>query len=139
MHFVLWCREVHADFGAAKIMAEGNREKLIAGMRYKQKAVRSSDYAVDLLLKRKPDTTPISATSDSFCHPSWERRIKYAETGAFDENLIRITPNGRISYHSGENRHILFMKKITQVDRLDDEYMSDKFIEYLDRRNRAIV
>lgn len=80
-----------------------------------------------------------------------EKKLSYATDGhnglwlcenhhkMFDENLIRIKPNGRISYHSSENRHILFMKKITLVEKINDEYMSEKFIEYLERRNRAII
>ena len=79
-----------------------------------------------------------------------EQKLSYATDGhnglwlcenhhkMFDENLIRILPSGRISYHSAANKHILFMQKITTVDALDDEYMSDRFVEYLDRRNRAI-
>lgn len=80
-----------------------------------------------------------------------EQKISYATDGnnglwlcenhhkMFDENLINIRPDGRISYHSSEKKYITFMQKITTTDRLDDEYMSDRFLEYLDRRNHAIV
>lgn len=79
-----------------------------------------------------------------------EKKILYATDGhnglwlcenhhkMFDENLIKISPSGRVSFHSDENRHILFMKKITVNEQLSDEYLSDKFLEYLDRRNHAV-
>ena len=80
-----------------------------------------------------------------------EKKISYATDGhnglwlcenhhkMFDENLIKISPTGRVSFHSDESKHILFMKKITVNEQLSDEYLSDEFLEYLYRRNHAVV
>ena len=58
----------------------------------------------------------------------------------FDENLLRINPNGTISYRSDiEHRHIAFINEITTIKRLPDEYLTDGFLSYLDMRNRIAV
>lgn len=58
----------------------------------------------------------------------------------FDEGLLRINLDGTLSYRSDiEHRHIAFMKEITTIDRLPDEYMTDGFLGYLDMRNRIAV
>lgn len=56
----------------------------------------------------------------------------------FDRNIITINSSGYIQYKTSEQKHIIYMKKITEVDRVPDEYMNDKFMEYLDRRRLAI-
>lgn len=80
-----------------------------------------------------------------------EQKILYATDGhnglwlcenhhkMFDENLIKISPKGRISFHSDKNRDLFFMKRITVNDQLSDDYLSDEFLEYLEKRNNAIV
>lgn len=65
--FILWINEVHADFGAAQKVANCRMKDLLDSIEYK---------------------STLNKNSDTFTHPSWEHRKKYAESGAFDEKLI---------------------------------------------------
>ena len=57
----------------------------------------------------------------------------------FDENIIRIKENGIIHYKDGIlPEHSSFITKITTIPELPKSIMTDKFLEYLWRRNRAI-
>ena len=81
---------------------------------------------------------------------TYEKKLEYATDGnnglwlcenhhkLFDRNIIRISNAGYIQYMTSEMKHITYMKKITEVDKVPDEYMNDSFMEYLDRRNKAI-
>ena len=70
IRFIAWVNEIHADFGAEDKMLEQSRSCLIAAMKFKQS-------------QKKKDR-------DSCTHPSWKRRIHYAESfEIFDEKLIR--------------------------------------------------
>ena len=68
--FIAYANEVHADFGAVMKFGEGNKEKQLKAMKYKQSC------------KRNPNAS-------DFFHPSWNERYAYINTGMFDENLIR--------------------------------------------------
>ena len=81
---------------------------------------------------------------------TYEKKLSYATDGdnglwlcenhhkLFDRNIIKISNTGHIQYITSESKHITFMKKITEVDRVPDEYINDTFMEYLERRNMAI-
>lgn len=54
----------------------------------------------------------------------------------FDEGLLFIDHNGNISYRDAiEDRHIAFMDEITTNKKLADEYLTDAFKYYIDKRN----
>ena len=58
----------------------------------------------------------------------------------FDEGLLRINPDGTISYRNDiEHRHIAFMNEVTTIRQLPDEYLTSGFLSYLDMRNRMAV
>lgn len=69
IRFVAWVNEVHADFGATQKMANNNRQELVNSMKYK-KSYKEED-------------------KDKTNHPSWERRIYYAEHFDFGKELIQ--------------------------------------------------
>lgn len=68
--FVAWTNEVHADFGAKNKMLQNSHARLISALKFK-------------LSQKVNDCEDCS-------HPSWKRRIHYAENfETFDEKLIR--------------------------------------------------
>ena len=70
IRFIAWANEVHADFESENKMLGQSRSRLIAAMKFK--------YS-----QKEQD-------QDSCSHPSWKRRIHYAENfETFDEKLIR--------------------------------------------------
>lgn len=68
--FISWVTEVHHDFSAAEKMVNSNKERLLASIDYK--------------INAKPNNEAGQT------HPSWKQRKVYAETGLFNEKLIRI-------------------------------------------------
>lgn len=66
--FIFWTNEVHADFGAAKKVANSNKINLIEAIEYKANLNKNSQ--------------------PTMFHPSWQQRKAYAETGAFNKKLI---------------------------------------------------
>lgn len=57
----------------------------------------------------------------------------------FDENILRIASNGEIKVNSSIGKeNIEYINKITSIKELPSYVMTDKFIEYLDRRNREL-
>ncbi len=66
--FIAWVNELHADFGGAKKMADGSREKLLASIEYKKKLHIDS--------------------TDTISHPSWDRRETYARKYDFGPGLV---------------------------------------------------
>ena len=57
----------------------------------------------------------------------------------FDENLITISESGIVKFNNYlEKKHITYLDSITTINTLPDEYMTDKFIEYLSLRNKAV-
>lgn len=70
IRFVAWTNEVHADFGAKNKMLQNSHARLISALKFK-------------LSQKVNDCEDCS-------HPSWKRRIHYAENfETFDEKLIR--------------------------------------------------
>ena len=69
MKLIAHVNEVHADFGGTQKMANSSKKALIESIEYK-KQFRKNDK------------------SDCF-HPSWALRLKYAQIGSFDFNLIQ--------------------------------------------------
>lgn len=67
--FLSQVNEVHADFGAAKKMANGNRKQLLDSIEYK-KSLKKID-------------------KEYFGHPSWTRRKIYVENYNFNNELIQ--------------------------------------------------
>lgn len=65
---ISWINEVHADFKACQLVAHGKREKLVQAIEYK-KILKSND-------------------KDCKYHPSWERRLIYAQQENFNNELI---------------------------------------------------
>lgn len=58
----------------------------------------------------------------------------------FDEGLIYINRDGNINYKNDiEYKHIVFMNEVTTTKRLSQEYLTNKFLDYLDIRNRIAV
>lgn len=57
----------------------------------------------------------------------------------FDENILRIASNGEIKINSSIGKeNIEYINEITSIKELPSYVMTDKFIEYLDRRNREL-
>lgn len=55
----------------------------------------------------------------------------------FDEGLISINRSGKAAYRKDlEHRHVAFMDQITPVKQLPDAWMTERFLQYLDIRNR---
>lgn len=70
LKFVSWVNEVYADFSSENKFLHGDRKLLINTMEFKRS-------------KKRED-------KDDRLHPSWKRRIHYAESfETFDEKLIR--------------------------------------------------
>ena len=70
---IAYTNEIHADFGAAQKMFNCNRKVLIKAIDYKL------NYKKEYNQKDKSD----------FTHPSWARRLYYAENYNFNEDLIK--------------------------------------------------
>lgn len=66
--FSHWIDEIHADFNAAKLACDSNRERLISACKYK-------------LQKKRKDKS-------DYTHPSWEERLHYAQNYDFNKELI---------------------------------------------------
>lgn len=82
---------------------------------------------------------------------SFEEKLQHATSGEngiwlcenhhklFDENLITISDSGVVKFNSHlEKKHIIYMESITTINTLPEEYMTDKFVEYLSLRNKAV-
>lgn len=69
MKLIFWSNEVQHDFYAAKIMVDYSRDALISSMKYKIKLKKNN----------KSDLS----------HPSWVKRLYYAERFDFNEDLIK--------------------------------------------------
>lgn len=69
MKLIFWSNEVQHDFYAAKIMVNCSRDALISSMKYKIKLKKNN----------KSDLS----------HPSWVKRLYYAEHFDFNEDLIK--------------------------------------------------
>lgn len=58
----------------------------------------------------------------------------------FDENIIMIDDNGKVKYRDSlPTEHLDFISQITTIDIIPDYLMTDRFTEYLWRRNQAIA
>ena len=58
----------------------------------------------------------------------------------FDENIIMIDENGRVKYKDTlPTEHLDFISQITTIDIIPEYLMTDRFTEYLWRRNQAIA
>ena len=90
-----WVQEVYCDFYGADLMADGIKENLIKSIIYKSKDKDCNKYDIS--------------------HPSWNKRLEYAQTGKFNEHLIR-----QIYEDSGCENNILLNKVI--------EFYKDKYI-----------
>ncbi len=56
-----------------------------------------------------------------------------------DVNILKISENGKIQYKSEINGlNLLFLKHITKQTQLHDKILSDKFINYLRKRNHSL-
>jgi len=66
--FVAHVNEVYADFNGTKLMANSQKDHLIGAIQYK-KQFRKNDVS-------------------NSTHPSWTNRLKYANFGVFDSDLI---------------------------------------------------
>ena len=69
MKLIFWSNEVQHDFYSAKIMVDYSRDALISSMKYKIKLKKNN----------KSDLS----------HPSWAKRLYYAEHFDFNEDLIK--------------------------------------------------
>ena len=69
MKLIFWSNEVQHDFYAAKIMVDYSRDALISSMKYKIKLKKNN----------KSDLS----------HPSWVKRLYYAENFDFNKELIK--------------------------------------------------
>ncbi len=57
----------------------------------------------------------------------------------FDSHMITFDDKGRVRFKSGmEHRHITYIDKITTVNELPDYILTDKFVEYIWRREHTI-
>ena len=58
----------------------------------------------------------------------------------FDENIIMIDSNGRVKYRDSlPTEHLDFISQITTIDMIPEYLMTNRFEEYLWRRNQAIA
>lgn len=69
--YIAQLNEVYADFGAAKIVADGNRDAMLRSIQYKKNEYLNKDD-----------------TKKDGSHPSWERRERYATYFDFGPELI---------------------------------------------------
>lgn len=69
LKFINWVNEVYCDFGAASKMVNKDKNNLEKAIKFK--------------IKNKPNN------KETKTHPSWKQRLIYAQTGKFDEHLIR--------------------------------------------------
>lgn len=53
----------------------------------------------------------------------------------FDEQIIKISIDGKVEFNTSQLEYINFLKEITLIDKLPKEYMSNNFINYLQKRN----
>ena len=83
--FINWVNEVHADFGAAEKMVNSDRQKLKDSMQYKMDAKKKPRCKfLNNFIKKVLNLLH----SDEYTHPTWETRLEYAKTGAFNKALI---------------------------------------------------
>lgn len=66
---ISWINEVHCDFAGAQKMVKCNRDFLVDSCKFKKEKM--------------------SSDNEDCSHPSWDKRVKYAESYDFDEKLIR--------------------------------------------------
>ena len=69
LKFINWVNEVYCDFGAAKKIGNNSKDNLKRAIKFK--------------IKMKPHN------EESKTHPSWNKRLEYAEIGVFGKILIK--------------------------------------------------
>lgn len=95
---ISWINEVHCDFAGAQKMANCNRAFLVDSCKFKK--------------------DKLSSDNEDCSHPSWDKRVKYAESYDFDEKLIRkiILDTGvKLNKHEEEKLIADVFKKFSRI------------------------